>query len=64
MNYRWMLFFSLLTGLISVLSGLLLSYAYNLPSGATIVLCAAVLFVLAFLFSPRKGLLVKVFGKG
>jgi ABC-type Mn2+/Zn2+ transport system permease subunit len=64
MNYRWMLFFSLLTGFISVLSGLLLSYAYELPSGATIVLCAAVLFVLAFLFSPRKGLVVKMFGKG
>jgi zinc transport system permease protein len=60
-NYRWMLFFSLLTGLLSVLSGLVLSYACDLPSGATIVLCAAVLFVLAFLFSPRKGLLVKRF---
>lgn len=58
-NYRWMLFFSLLTGLLSVLSGLILSYQYDLPSGAAIVLCAAILFALAFLFSPSKGVLLK-----
>ncbi len=58
-NYRWMLFFSLLTGLLSVLSGLFLSYAYDLPSGATIVLCAAILFGLAFLFSPSKGIVTR-----
>jgi zinc transport system permease protein len=60
-NYRWMLFFSLMTGLLSVLSGLVLSYIYDVPSGATIVLCAAVIFALAFLFSPKKGVLIKRF---
>ncbi|MBP1752067.1 MAG: hypothetical protein H6Q57_903 [Geobacteraceae bacterium] len=60
-NYRGMLFFSLLTGLLSLLSGLFLSYVYDLPSGATIVLCAAAIFALVFLFSPSKGVLVRKF---
>lgn len=60
-NYRGMLFFSLLTGLLSLLAGLFLSYVYDLPSGATIVLCAAAIFALAFLFSPSKGVLVRKF---
>lgn len=60
-NYRSMLFFSMFTGLLSVLSGLFLSYSYDLPSGATIVLCAAILFALAFLFSPSKGIITRKF---
>lgn len=53
-NFRWMLFYSLLSGFISVCGGLYLSYLYELASGATIVLCASILFFLAFLFSPRR----------
>lgn len=60
-NYRWMLFYSLLTGFVSVMSGLTLSYVYDLASGAAIVLSAASLFILAFLFSPAKGLFTKPF---
>ncbi|WP_086348394.1 metal ABC transporter permease [Candidatus Enterococcus clewellii] len=44
-------------GLLSAVVGLFFSYSYNLPSGATIVLAAAVCFILAFLFSPTKGLI-------
>jgi len=36
--------------------GLFFSYSYNLASGATIVLTAALFFLLAFFFSPKKGL--------
>ncbi|MGK0552381.1 metal ABC transporter permease [Enterococcus faecalis] len=43
-------------GVISSVIGLFFSYSYNLASGATIVLTAAAFFLLAFLFSPRKGL--------
>lgn len=44
-------------GLLSAVIGLFFSYSYNLPSGATIVLAAAAFFILAFLFSPTKGLI-------
>jgi len=44
-------------GVISSISGMYLSYFYNLPSGPAIVLVTFGLFVLAFLFSPTQGLL-------
>lgn len=43
-------------GIISSISGLYLSYGYNLPSGPAIVLVASGFFVLALLFSPKYGL--------
>ncbi len=42
---------------IASISGMYLSYYFNLPSGPAVVLVAASFFVLAFLFSPRHGLL-------
>jgi manganese/iron transport system permease protein len=44
-------------GVASSITGMYLSYYYNLPSGPAIVLVASTLFVLAFLFSPSQGLL-------
>ncbi|VXD13735.1 Uncharacterized membrane protein in ycf23-apcF intergenic region [Planktothrix serta PCC 8927] len=44
-------------GVISSISGMYLSYFYNLPSGPAIVLVTFGLFILAFLFSPTQGLL-------
>ena len=44
-------------GVASSITGMYLSYYYNLPSGPAIVLVASALFVLAFLFSPSQGLL-------
>jgi manganese/iron transport system permease protein len=44
-------------GVFSSISGMYLSYFYNLPSGPAIVLVASGLFVLAFLFSPTQGIL-------
>jgi zinc transport system permease protein len=58
-NFRWMLFYSLLSAFLSVIGGLSLSYAYDLASGATIVLCAAFIFLLAFIFSPHRGIFAK-----
>jgi manganese/iron transport system permease protein len=43
-------------GVLSSISGMYLSYFYNLPSGPAIVLVASGLFVLAFLFSPSQGI--------
>ena len=44
-------------GVTSSITGMYLSYYYNLPSGPAIVLVASALFILAFLFSPSQGLL-------
>ncbi|MDX2243448.1 MAG: metal ABC transporter permease [Leptolyngbyaceae cyanobacterium bins.302] len=42
---------------ISSVSGMYLSYYFNLPSGPAVVLVSAIFFILAFLFSPQHGLL-------
>ena len=47
-------------GVFSAIIGLYFSYSYNLPSGATIVMTAAIFFIAAFLFSPSKGLIQQV----
>lgn len=44
-------------GTLSSIVGLYFSYSYNLPSGATIVMTAAMLFIAAFIFAPKKGLI-------
>lgn len=56
-DYKGMLLISIFASLVSSLAGLWLSYQFGLASGAAIVLCATVLFLLAFLFSPRKSAL-------
>ncbi|MDT2747614.1 metal ABC transporter permease [Vagococcus fluvialis] len=48
-----------LLGAISAVVGLFFSYSYNLASGATIVLTSAVFFVIAFIFSPKQGIVFK-----
>jgi len=42
-------------GIVSSISGMYLSYFFNLPSGPAIVLVVSGLFVLALLFSPTHG---------
>ncbi len=54
-----MIFLSSLCGTISAVIGLYLSFTYNLASGATIVLVATALFFIAFIFSPKQGLLLR-----
>jgi ABC-type Mn2+/Zn2+ transport system permease subunit len=44
-------------GALSSIAGLYFSFSYNLPSGATIVLVATVIFMITFLVSPKHGLL-------
>ncbi|NLG27108.1 MAG: metal ABC transporter permease [Chloroflexi bacterium] len=43
-------------GVLASVAGLYISYYANVPSGAAIVLVCTGLFVLAFLFAPRRGL--------
>lgn len=58
-NLKVMIVLSAVIGMLSSIIGLFFSYSYNLASGATIVLTAAVFFVIAFLFAPQKGLLIR-----
>jgi manganese/iron transport system permease protein len=41
-------------GIISCFSGLYLSYRFDVPTGAVIVLCSSIIYALAFLFSPKR----------
>ncbi len=50
-------------GIISALSGLYFSFYFNVASGAMMVLVAGLLFLLAFLFSPKDGVVWKTIKK-
>lgn len=52
-----MLWLAALCGVVSAVVGLYFSFVHNLTSGAVIVLTAAALFALAFVFSPKHGVL-------
>lgn len=52
-----MIFLSASIGASAAVIGLYFSFTYNLASGATIVLAATALFIVAFLFSPKQGIL-------
>ena len=45
--------FAVISSLVFVLLGLLFSYALNLPSGATIILCGVLCFLLSLVFGSR-----------
>ena len=53
-NYRGMSVVSVGSALVSVIAGLMLSYRFDIASGATIVLAAAFMFSLATIFAPGK----------
>lgn len=54
-----MIIISAILSTISSVVGLFFSYSFNLASGAAIVLTAAAFFILAFIFSPKQGLLFR-----
>ncbi|NLW15170.1 MAG: metal ABC transporter permease [Erysipelothrix sp.] len=54
-----MLVLSAIFGGVSSIIGLYLSFKYNLSSGAIIVLVSFGFFVLAYLFSPQQGILMR-----
>jgi ABC-type Mn2+/Zn2+ transport system permease subunit len=45
---------SLIAGIVSLVAGLFLSYGFDLPSGATIVLCACLIFFACLAASPGR----------
>ena len=60
-RFSIMLLLAAFFGAISSVIGLYFSVTYNLPSGAIIVLVATVLFLIAFLFSPKQGIFWRLF---
>ncbi|MCX7877181.1 MAG: metal ABC transporter permease [Ignavibacteria bacterium] len=54
---------SVLIAVVASISGLFLSYHFNFSSGASIVLTAVMFFTVAFIFSPKEGLLIKYLRK-
>jgi ABC-type Mn2+/Zn2+ transport system permease subunit len=52
-----MMLTSALIGAFSSITGLFISYYASIASGAAIVLVSTLIFVIAYLFSPRKGIL-------
>ncbi len=53
-SMRWMMIYSVAIGITASVGGVLLSYEFDLPSGATIVLLATALFFLSVIFSPKR----------
>jgi manganese/iron transport system permease protein len=53
-NMKRMFLLSATFGVISSWMGLLFSYLFNFPSGATIVVTSSVIFLLAVIFSPKR----------
>ncbi len=51
---KWMMIYSIFMGILSSLGGLFISFWFDLPSGATIVLLATTLFFLALFISPKR----------
>lgn len=56
-RFSIMLVLAAFFGTISSVLGLYFSVEYNLSSGAVIVLVATILFIIAFLFSPKQGVI-------
>ncbi len=54
-----MIFLSATIGAISAIVGLFFSFSFNLSSGPSIVVVATTIFILAFVFAPRRGLIAK-----
>lgn len=58
-RFSVMLVLSATFGAISSVIGLYISFEYNLSSGAVIVVVATILFLLAFLFAPKQGVIMR-----
>ena len=53
-SMKKMFILSAVFGVLSGWTGLLISYLFNIPSGATIVVTSSVIFLLAVIFSPKR----------
>jgi len=59
---QWMIVISAFIGFISAILGIFVSFTFDISSGSSIVMVAACLFILAFLFAPKKGVVSGMIG--
>ncbi len=59
-----MLLLSVIFGVFSSVVGVYYSFIYDVATGASIVLVASILFALSFFFSPKQGILFRIFRSG
>jgi len=62
-SYEVMMWDGAFLGMISAVTGLLLSYWVNLLSGSAIVIVLSAVFVAAYLFGPRYGVVQRLLSK-
>jgi manganese/iron transport system permease protein len=53
-NMKWMFILSAVFGVASSWIGLLFSYIFDIPSGATIVVTSSLIFLITVIFSPKR----------
>jgi len=53
-HFKKMILLSILFGIISCWGGIWISYTFDLPTGACIILVSSVIFILCSIFSPKK----------
>lgn len=53
-NLKFLFILSAVFGIISCLGGLVLSYFFNIPTGAVVVLVSTLIYLLSAFFSPKK----------
>jgi manganese/iron transport system permease protein len=53
-NLKHFFVISTVSGISACISGLVVSYVFDLPSGASVVLMATTIFALAYVFSPKR----------
>lgn len=58
-NLQHFFFISMAAGVGACISGLVLSYIFDLPSGAAVVLMATIIFAAAYVFSPKRRMIKK-----
>ncbi|MEN6317939.1 MAG: metal ABC transporter permease [Syntrophaceae bacterium] len=55
-NLKYFFLISAVSGIGACVSGLIVSYIFDLPSGASVVLMATAIFAAAYIFSPKRRL--------
>lgn len=58
-RFSIMIFLSSVFGVAAAITGLYFSVIYDVSSGASIVLASSFMFILAFFFAPKRGLLIR-----
>lgn len=53
-NLKTFFWLSAASGILACVLGLVVSYIFDIPSGASVILMATLLFALAFVFSPKR----------